>query len=142
VLRERTGSVVSLSHTTRATQSLSHTARTEEAIRLWQEDQRDATLRAAWIHGRTISLDEAVEYALEGDGSTPFEPADDAAAILTRRELDVVRLIVDGKSNQEIAEALFISPNTVATHVANIMNKLGVESRTAAATYAIRHGLA
>jgi DNA-binding CsgD family transcriptional regulator len=142
VLRERFGSVMSLSHTTRATRSLSHTARTQEAIRLCQDDQRDPTLRAAWIHGRTISLDEAIEYALEGDGSTTSEPAANAAAILTRRELDVVRLIVDGKSNQEIAEALVISPNTVATHVANIMNKLGVESRTAAATYAIRHGLA
>ena len=54
----------------------------------------------------------------------------------------MLRLIVDGKSNQEIAGDLFISPNTVTTHVANIMNKLGLDSRTAVATWAVRNGIA
>jgi DNA-binding CsgD family transcriptional regulator len=60
---------------------------------------------------------------------------------LTARELDVLRLVADGKSNQEIGEDLFISPRTVATHVANIMNKLTVSSRTAAARIAVENGL-
>ena len=54
---------------------------------------------------------------------------------------DVLRLVVEGKSNQEIAAALFISASTVARHVTNILGKLGVESRTAAATWAMRNGL-
>jgi DNA-binding CsgD family transcriptional regulator/tetratricopeptide (TPR) repeat protein len=61
---------------------------------------------------------------------------------LTPRELEVLRLLVDGRSDREIAEALYISPRTVMTHVMNILNKLGVNSRTAAASHAIRHGIA
>ena len=61
---------------------------------------------------------------------------------LSPRELEVVRLLAEGRSNQEIADALFISHRTATTHVANILTKLGLESRTAVAAYAIRHGLA
>ena len=61
--------------------------------------------------------------------------------MLSPRELDVLRLVVDGRSNQEIATALFISRPTVANHVASILSKLGVDSRTAAATWAVRQGL-
>ncbi|MDQ3548190.1 MAG: LuxR C-terminal-related transcriptional regulator [Chloroflexota bacterium] len=50
-------------------------------------------------------------------------------------------MLTDGRTNQEIAAALFISPHTAANHVASILNKLGLDSRTAAATYAVRHGL-
>jgi DNA-binding NarL/FixJ family response regulator len=60
---------------------------------------------------------------------------------LTPRELEVLRLLVAGRSNPQIAEALFISPRTATTHVSNILAKLGVESRTEAATRAIRDGL-
>lgn len=61
---------------------------------------------------------------------------------LTERELEVLRLIADGKSNQEIADALFITVKTVKAHVTNILGKLGVEDRTQAAIYAHRNGLA
>lgn len=60
---------------------------------------------------------------------------------LSPRELDVLRLIVEGKSDREIAEALYISHRTVMRHVTNILNKLGVGSRTAAATYAVRNDI-
>jgi DNA-binding CsgD family transcriptional regulator len=60
---------------------------------------------------------------------------------LSARELDVLRLLVDGRTNQEIAQALSISHHTAANHVANIMSKLGLESRTAAAAWAVRHGI-
>ncbi len=53
-----------------------------------------------------------------------------------------MRLLVEGRTNPEIADALFISHGTVRNHVTNIFTKLGVESRTAAATFALRHGLA
>jgi predicted ATPase/DNA-binding CsgD family transcriptional regulator len=61
---------------------------------------------------------------------------------LSPRERDVLRLLVEGHSNPEIAASLFISHGTVRNHVTNILTKLGVESRTAAATYALRHGIA
>jgi DNA-binding NarL/FixJ family response regulator len=60
---------------------------------------------------------------------------------LTERETEVLRLIARGESNKEIAAHLFISETTVKTHVKNIMQKLGVPSRTQAALYAASVGL-
>jgi len=60
---------------------------------------------------------------------------------LTERETEVLRQLARGKSNKEIATSLFISETTVKTHVKNIMQKLGVPSRTQAALYAARIGL-
>lgn len=60
---------------------------------------------------------------------------------VSQREMDVLLLIAQGKSNQDIAEALFISVKTVKFHVTNILSKLGVEDRTQAAIYAYKHGL-
>ena len=60
---------------------------------------------------------------------------------LTNREREVLDLIAQGKSNQEIAEILFITLKTVKTHVSNILAKLGVEDRTQAAIYSFKHGL-
>jgi DNA-binding NarL/FixJ family response regulator len=61
---------------------------------------------------------------------------------LTGREVEVLRLIATGQSNRAIAQALFISPNTVLHHVSSIFAKLGVANRAEAAAYAIRWGLA
>jgi DNA-binding NarL/FixJ family response regulator len=60
---------------------------------------------------------------------------------LSPRELEVLALIVDGLSNQEIADKLFISLATAKTHVRNILNKLAVDDRTQAAVHAMRRGL-
>lgn len=60
---------------------------------------------------------------------------------LTERELEVLQLIVDGCSNSEIAERLFITVGTVKTHVRNILNKLCADDRTQAAVRALRSGL-
>lgn len=59
---------------------------------------------------------------------------------LTNREKEVLQLISNGKSNQEIADELFITLKTVKTHVSNILSKLEVEDRTQAAIYAFKHG--
>ena len=61
---------------------------------------------------------------------------------LTPREVEVVRLIARGMSNQEIAAELVVSEATVRTHVSNILSKLHLASRTQAALYALREGLA
>ncbi len=60
---------------------------------------------------------------------------------LSTRELDVLRLVVDGKTNQEIADSLVLSVETVKTHMRHIMEKLAVSDRTQAAVKAMREGL-
>lgn len=60
---------------------------------------------------------------------------------LTNRELEVLHLIADGLSNQEIADKLFITLKTVKTHVSNILSKLEVSDRTQATIYAFKHNL-
>jgi DNA-binding CsgD family transcriptional regulator len=107
-------------------------------------------LRAAWEEGRRLTADEAVAFALSSeppiglDRRAPEDPraskTRDAPSGLTPRELDVLRLLVEGRTDREIAEELFIGHRTVASHVAAILGKIGVDSRTAAATYAVRHG--
>jgi NarL family two-component system response regulator LiaR len=61
---------------------------------------------------------------------------------LTEREMDVLRLVAQGLSNQDIAETLVIGEGTVRTHVSNILSKLHLANRTQAALYALREGLA
>ena len=61
---------------------------------------------------------------------------------LSERELVVLRLIAQGRSNREIGEELFITEATVRTHVSNILSKLHLASRTQAALYALKEGIA
>ena len=60
---------------------------------------------------------------------------------LTNREMEVLHLIADGLSNQEIADKLFITLKTVKTHVSNILSKLEVSDRTQATIYAFKHNM-
>jgi NarL family two-component system response regulator LiaR len=60
---------------------------------------------------------------------------------LTERELEVVRLVAQGKSNREIAEVLVISEKTAKAHISNILGKLGLDDRTQMAIYAFKTGL-
>jgi non-specific serine/threonine protein kinase len=102
----------------------------------------DDAFEAAWAEGWAMPLDDAIDYALsppEAAGADAEPPS--AGAGLSPREFDVLRLLVEGLSDKEIAAALSISPYTVMRHVQNILAKLDVPSRTAAATYAVRHGL-
>jgi len=74
----------------------------------------------------------------------PGRPADEAATLpggLTARELEVLVILAQGKTNRVIADELFISEKTVASHVSHIFTKLGVASRSAATAYAFAHGL-
>jgi DNA-binding CsgD family transcriptional regulator len=94
--------------------------------------------------GNDLSIEDALAEAATLSG-LPFE-ANRAEAErpfgLTVRELEVLRLVAAGQSDRDIADSLFISPHTVMRHVANVLAKLEVNSRTAAATIAVRHGLA
>ena len=74
------------------------------------------------------------------DHLKPPAPAENIGH-LSQRELEVLKLIVEGKSNPEIAAVLYLSPNTIKTHVRGIMNKLSVDDRVQAAVVALRSGL-
>lgn len=69
------------------------------------------------------------------------DPAKEKFYQLTRREKDVLNEIANGKSNKEIAAALFISEKTVKTHVSNLLAKLEVADRTQAALFAVKYNL-
>lgn len=62
-------------------------------------------------------------------------------ARLSSRELEVLKLIIEGCSNPEIAATLNLSPNTIKTHVSSILQKFGVNHRIQAAVFAVRNGL-
>jgi DNA-binding CsgD family transcriptional regulator len=103
-----------------------------------------ATLHVAWKEGRELTPEQAVALAeavlLAEDArtpdhiSTPLNRSDHAP--LSRREYEVVREIVQGKSNREIAAALFIAEKTVEMHVSNSIGKLGFRARTQLASWA------
>jgi non-specific serine/threonine protein kinase len=78
---------------------------------------------------------------LEAAAAAPARRAPDAHG-LTPREMEVLRLVAQGHSNRELADALFVSVPTVKRHLTNIMGKLGLPSRSALNTYAHAHGLA
>ncbi len=68
-------------------------------------------------------------------------PSSDATGDLTERERQVIALVGQGCSNQEIADRLVISSKTVKTHISNILSKLNLEDRTQLAIFALKHGL-
>jgi DNA-binding CsgD family transcriptional regulator/tetratricopeptide (TPR) repeat protein len=95
----------------------------------------------AWAEGQAMSLEQAIAYALEPELARPAESPRDRGVPLSKREIEVVRLLVDGKSNQQIAMALSISYHTAGNHVGHILRKLELDSRTAVAAWAVRHGI-
>jgi DNA-binding NarL/FixJ family response regulator len=108
-------------------------------------DQARARLHEAREMLRPMGASLALQRTDELEASSLTTPAQsaspDTTAGLSAREVEVIRLLARGMSNAEIAQTLYISPHTAANHVANILNKLGLESRTAAAAWAIRNGL-
>ncbi len=93
----------------------------------------------AWSSSREMSLEDAVAVALVATAvSVPGSPLGN----LTARERDVLFLVAQGKTDQEIGSILSISRRTASTHVRHIYDKLDVSSRAAATAYALRHGLA
>jgi DNA-binding NarL/FixJ family response regulator len=83
---------------------------------------------------------ERVATRLDGLAAGP-PPAPAYPDGLTQREVEVLLLIAQGRSNPEIAQELVVSIRTVTTHVSNIFSKINAANRAEAATYAIRHGL-
>ncbi len=117
----------------------------EQAIAAAQGALGEAAFEAAYARGRALPLEGAVTLALQGEG--PARPAGppatpgEAAGGLTRREREVAGLVAAGRTNQQIAEALVVSERTVEWHVANILGKLGVQTRAQVAVWALEHEL-
>jgi non-specific serine/threonine protein kinase len=100
----------------------------------------DARYAAAWTAGRSSPRDVVITEALAMQATratpAPRQPQ------LSRRERDVLRELIAGKSNREISETLFVSPTTVASHIASLYRKIGVDSRAEAVAWAHRHEFA
>jgi DNA-binding NarL/FixJ family response regulator len=132
------------------------------------EDSPDTAVLMLSMHSESTWVRQAVEAGARGyvlknamdlelgaairkvaAGETVFDPTveqrsvlkGERSAALTQRELEVLQMIVDGKSNKEIATVLELSANTVAVHRANIMNSLGIHKTAELVVYAIRSGL-
>ncbi|MBS1870438.1 MAG: response regulator transcription factor [Actinobacteria bacterium] len=109
---------------------------------------KDATLEQIVAAVHTAAAGDAVipprvapEVLRRLRAAAPAQRDGAPAVELSERELEVLRLIVDGRDNAAIAAELFISPNTVKSHVASIFAKLGVDSRLQASVQALRRGL-
>jgi len=111
----------------------------------------ESAFLAAWGEGQGMSVEQAIELATrptQGQPSpdaaratSPTHITSSASSELSGRELEVLRLVAQGKSNPEIADELFLSINTVQVHLRRIYAKLGVASRTEATRYAFENDL-
>ena len=114
----------------------------------WVRQALDAGARG-YILKSAMELELPVAIRKVAAGETVLDPAvsrptalkGERNAALTPRELEILQLIVEGKSNKEIAEQLRLSANTVAVHRANIMDALGIHKTAELVVYAIRNGL-
>jgi non-specific serine/threonine protein kinase len=132
----------------------------DTAVAVARAELDETAAAAAWAEGQAMSFDQAAEYALAtaatrppGDpGSanrmgipvTALVSADDASALLTAREREVVSLIARGFANSEIADELVLSVRTVERHIANIYDKVGTHgkaARAAVTAFALTHRL-
>jgi DNA-binding NarL/FixJ family response regulator len=115
------------------------------AVGFLLKDAPEARILAAVRGARAgvTSLDPAVTPALVAarPATGGGRPDDAGVASLTERELDVLRLVATGASNDDIARALSIGPATVKTHVSRVITKLGVQTRTQAAARAYDSGV-
>jgi predicted ATPase/DNA-binding SARP family transcriptional activator/DNA-binding CsgD family transcriptional regulator len=104
----------------------------------------DDAFEAAWAEGRAMPLERAVEYALSEDESIIVRPEKAQKGkqipVLTRREEEVAVLVARGFTNHQVSEELSISERTAANHVASILRKQHLHSRTQIATRAVEYG--
>jgi DNA-binding NarL/FixJ family response regulator len=109
----------------------------EHAVATTRAAFGEPAFATAWAAGRALTPAQAIAEALD-----PLVPPTSTHGIsLTPREDEILRLLAAGQTDPAIAAALFISVRTVEHHVARIFAKLGVHTRTAAATAALANGL-
>jgi DNA-binding NarL/FixJ family response regulator len=114
----------------------------------WVRQAIDAGAKG-YVLKNALDLELSTAIRKIAAGETVFDPQVEQQPVLkgersgslTQRELEVLQMIVEGKSNKEIAAVLDLSANTVAVHRANIMNSLGIHKTAELVVYAIRAGL-
>jgi DNA-binding NarL/FixJ family response regulator len=122
-------------------EAVGHLVPEEDALRapylvMVRSQLDEASWRAAWVEGRAMSMDQAIDYALSEEKPTspvspaPERPSADEAPHLTRREREVAALVARGVTSRQIAKELVLSERTVDNHVANILKKFSPLSRT------------
>ncbi len=121
----------------------------ERVVALVRTQLGEPAFTAAWAQGRSMTPEQALaaQETAEMPLSTPKEPPAPPPAKtspaypagLTTREVEILRLVVQGLTDAQVAEQLVISPRTVNWHLTSIYSKLGVSSRAAATRYAIEH---
>lgn len=94
------------------------------------------------VHQGDSPLDPSITSTVVRQLNRPSTPQTTRPGQLTEREMDVIKLVAKGLTNQQIATELAVSERTVSTHVSRILTKLQLENRTQAALYALRTGLA
>jgi two-component system NarL family response regulator len=98
-------------------------------------------IRAA-AAGESVISPRIATTLLDHVRATSSNGDDETGAHLSKREIEILRLMAEGKQNKEIAQELYISPQTVKNHISNILTKLQIENRIQAAVYAVRHRIA
>ena len=97
--------------------------------------------RSEWAAGESLTVDQLVEYATGPSAIATAAPKAAAADPLSQREREVIALVARGYTNRQIAETLIISERTADGHVARILAKLGLATRSQAAVWAVEHAV-
>ncbi|HXV43512.1 MAG TPA: response regulator transcription factor [Anaerolineae bacterium] len=121
----------------------------QELVEALRSRLSEAKFTAAWAEGRELSVDRVAEeglVALAQDIAPQLVSTDETKVSpspnpLSEREREVLRLVAEGLSNQQIADRLFITERTARFHVTSIFNKLGADNRAQAVALATQRGL-
>ncbi len=123
----------------------------ERSVSATRTQLGEQAFAAAWAEGRTMTPEQALAargpvtmFAAPPVGTSTASPVPKDPTYpdgLTTREVEVLRLVAQGMTNEQVAVKLIISPRTVNTHLTSIFSKIGVSSRSAATRYAIEHRL-
>ena len=117
--------------------SRSRTPSYEASVAALRDAMGENDFDSAWAEGAALSTEEAIAYAQRGRGQRKRPTS--GWASLTPTERDVVRLVSEGLTNNDIATRLFVSPRTVQTHLTHVYAKLGLTSRVQLVQEAARH---
>jgi DNA-binding NarL/FixJ family response regulator len=124
-------------------------ARLERAVTTVRDALNEAAVAAAEAARRALALAEALDDTLatlnEAQTRRPApamaRSTESAAGNLSQREQEVLKEVAKGRSNKAIADALYVSPNTVKTHVTSLLRKLNVDTRAQLAAIAVQQGM-
>jgi DNA-binding CsgD family transcriptional regulator len=116
----------------------------EQAVATARDHLGEPAFSHAWAAGRAMTVDQVLrrpEHAANLSQASAVPALPTAPAGLTARELEVLRLVAQGRTNAQIAQALYLGEPTVANHLTHIYRKISVDNRAGAAAFASQHHL-